>query len=681
MKNIFLYLFLFAPFLIKGQERPDTTIAMQPIDLKVYFVKQSLLSTTTTLHTLSSASIQQQQPHDMLTAVNTVAGVRMEERSPGSYRIAMRGSLIRSPFGIRNTKIYIDEFPLTDAGGNSYINLLDPNAIQSINILKGPDGSLYGANSGGIIQISPYYSGDNKIDLNVNTGSYGLFNQQLSIHQKIKPNYQLSIHQSYLRSDGYRDNTAMNKKSLQTSQQWNYNPSSQLRLFALYTNLAYQTPGGLTQQQYDENPRQARPAAGKTPGASEQKAAIYNKTFFSGIAHQKDFSSNLSHHISVFGSLSDFKNPFITNYETRDESNLGVRTYLSWTNTIQNKAVQMQVGAEGITGKSTIKNYDNYKGEPGQTQAIDAINNHTWNIFYRAQVEVLPRWNVEGSLGLNTSNSTFETKFPDQEQGKIKFDPTWMPRLATNYQLQNMAWRLSYAKGYSTPTLAEVRPSDQMINTDLQAEQGNNYEIGYKIKTSNNRFIFDLATYRYSMKNSIIRQVNASDLEYYSNAGQMNQTGLEASLWLHFTPKTAAVNSITYQGSLSYNHYRFGAYTHAGNDFQGNKITAVPDWVYSHTLQIDLPKQLHLNLYHNYTSSSPLNDANTVFSEKYNLVQAKLLWAIPVQSKLKLQVYVGVDNLLNEKYSLGNDINAFGGRYFNPAPNRNFYGGLQVSVL
>jgi iron complex outermembrane receptor protein len=30
-------------------------------------------------------------------------------------------------------------------------------------------------------------------------------------------------------------------------------------------------------------------------------------------------------------------------------------------------------------------------------------------------------------------------------------------------------------------------------------------------------------------------------------------------------------------------------------------------------------------------------------------------------------------------YSLGNDINAFGRRYYNPAPERNYFAGLRVS--
>ena len=73
----------------------------------------------------------------LVPAMNTVAGVGMEERSPGSYRLSIRGSLLRSPFGVRNIKIYIDDVPLTDATGNTYLNLLDPNHLQSAEIIKG----------------------------------------------------------------------------------------------------------------------------------------------------------------------------------------------------------------------------------------------------------------------------------------------------------------------------------------------------------------------------------------------------------------------------------------------------------------------------------------------------------------------------------------------------------------
>lgn len=685
MRKKLLVVLSLLPFISRAQQVTDSTqIELQPIDLKVYFTKQRLLSVTTSAQVLSESFIQQQQPSTLITAMNTVPGIRMEERSPGSYRLAMRGSLLRSPFGIRNTKVYIDDFPLTDAGGNTYLNLIDPASIQSIHINKGPDGSIYGANSGGVIQIQPkgFQVNQNRTQLQLTAGSYGMFQEQLNFQRKINNQYQFSINQSYLRSDGYRDNSALDKKTLQTAHHWQYHPNHQLRIFALYSDVAYQTPGGLTLAQYEDNRRAARPTGGPNPSAEEQKAGIYNKTGYLGIANQSQLTEDIQLNVALFGSYTDLENPFITNYEFRKEKNIGTRTYLSYIKPSSALPWQMQVGFEGALGWNDIDNYDNNKGVKGDPQAIDELDNSQWNLFYRAQVNLLKNWSIEGSLGLNKYHISYNQVFPtaNASTGKIPFELTWMPRVATSYVHNNMAWRASVAKGYSNPTLAEVRSSDNQINTDLQAEEGVNYEIGYKLKSFNNRFIVDLSAYHYHMSNGIIRQLNDSGAEYYVNSGEMKQQGVELALWAHLPVHNSTVfKSFVFNSAATYNHYRFGDYKIGSNDYTDNKITAVPDWIWTNSVQLAFYKNFDLNIYHNFTSNSPLNDANTVFADKFHSVQAKVSWGTHLL-KTKVQLFFGVDNVLNEEYSLGNDLNAFGNRFFNAAPMRNYFGGLKLSI-
>lgn len=204
---------------------------LKSVDIIAYFSKQPILGLTSAGESISTNLIETQQNTSLLPSLNTVSGLRMEERSPGSYRLAMRGSLIRSPFGVRNIKIYLDEFALTDAGGNTYLNLIDPASLSSVNILKGPDGSLYGANSGGVIRLQPhgFSVNKNKTSLQVGGGSYGLFQEQVSVQRKVNDEYSFSIDQSLTRSDGYRDHTALNKKTLQTAHKWRYSKTNTLR--------------------------------------------------------------------------------------------------------------------------------------------------------------------------------------------------------------------------------------------------------------------------------------------------------------------------------------------------------------------------------------------------------------------------------------------------------------------
>ncbi len=688
-QRIILTIFISYLFLnLNAQEqKQDTSLnEIAPVIIKAHFTTQSMLDLTSSAKVITKKLLESQSPSSFLSAVNTTTGLRMEERSPGSYRVALRGSMLRSPFGVRNTKIYIDEIPFTDASGNTYLNLLDPIGINQIQIIKGPDGSLYGPNSGGVIRFVPngFTYPNNEKSIMLSGGSFGLFHEQAQINHQVNNKYSFSFDQAYLRSDGYRQHTAMDKLFLQTAHQWEYNANGKLKFYAMYSDIGYQTPGALTQQQYDEDPTQARPAGGAFLSAKDQKAAIYNKTFLGGVSNEYQINNELKHVITFFGSSTDLKNPFITNYETRNENNLGIRTYFSYE--VDKKTDfqwEMQLGAEAQKGWYHVKNHENNLGIKGEMTDDDNLENLQHFYFYRAKTRLYQRLTAEASIGLNFNNISFKRNIPNESQanGKIDFNNTWMPRLGLSYSAtDNFSLRASASKGYSTPTIAEVRSSDNTINQDLKPEYGNNYEAGVRFESKNRRFIADLGAYNYQMSDGIIRQLNESGNEYFVNAGKIDQKGIEASI---LTQLIAAENNQFLQGlilssNLTYQDYKFKEYVISDENFNGNSVTSVPKWTWVNTASLNMFNKIEINLLHNFTSSIPLNDANTVFAEKYHIIQAKVSWTTPIINHYKLQLFLGADNLLNEKYSLGNDINAMGNRYFNTAPARNYYGGLKV---
>ena len=124
--GIFLLLFWGACYTVSIAQNPvDSTQQLREIAIQGYLSRQPLLQTPASVGLLNREQLQRFSEQSLLPAFNLLPGVRMEERSPGSYRLSIRGSLLRSPFGIRNIKIYLDGFPLTDAGGNTYLNLID----------------------------------------------------------------------------------------------------------------------------------------------------------------------------------------------------------------------------------------------------------------------------------------------------------------------------------------------------------------------------------------------------------------------------------------------------------------------------------------------------------------------------------------------------------------------------
>ncbi|HEY8388573.1 MAG TPA: TonB-dependent receptor, partial [Parasegetibacter sp.] len=94
---------------------------------------------------------------------------------------------------------------------------------------------------------------------------------------------------------------------------------------------------------------------------------------------------------------------------------------------------------------------------------------------------------------------------------------------------------------------------------------------------------------------------------------------------------------------------------------------------------LEIFKQFTAYISHNYTGKLPLNDANDEFAAPYHLLHVKSEYKI-IRTRSELLIFAGIDNLLDVKYSLGNDINAFGRRFYNTAAGINFYAGFSISL-
>ncbi|SEO44573.1 iron complex outermembrane recepter protein [Mucilaginibacter gossypiicola] len=666
----------------KIKPKRDTT-ELKPVIIKGYLSDQPVISVPASVSVLGAAQLRIQPDNSFVNALNTVPGVRTEERSPGSYRLSIRGSLLRSPFGVRDVKIYFDDIPLTDAGGNSYLNAIDIASIQKVEILKGPDGSLFGANSGGVVILSPLnrYNDSTYISAGVNDGSYGLFHEKAAVQLKTT-NYLLNINQSFQTYHGYRQNSDTHRNYLQLADSWNYSGKNTLKALGIYSDLAYQTPGGLTLAQYNTAPTLARQPTPTLPGAIQQRIGITTKMYLGGLTNEYHFNDHIRNVLAVFGNHVDFANPFITNYEQRSENTYGFRTYFELTGDKKPSLDwKVDLGFEWQQTNSHIANYGNKKGVKDTTQTIDDIHTNQHFVFLRYAADVYKRLHVEAAVSLNDYGYDFKNLYPLNQNNftNRNFSAQLMPRLALSYQIINaLAWRASVSRGYSSPTTAEVRPTDNIVNTSLQAQYGWNYETGFRLRNSDETFMLDASVYYYRLNNAIVRRLNADETEHYINAGGTNQLGTEASLyyWIIRPGKYGFIRGVQFNESFTYSHFRFRDYVVTNANYSGNRLTGVPKNVFVSSVQIRFPESLALFVQHTFTSKIPLNDANTVYAPKYNLLQARVSYQPIIGRKTRFEIFAAADNLLNQKYSLGNDLNAVGNRYYNAAPLRNYSVGM-----
>ncbi|MBK1897519.1 TonB-dependent receptor [Chryseobacterium paridis] len=674
MVRICFLLFIICCSFFSSQKR-DSAELISEVKIDAYRKPTSYIHSTKSVSVVSQGLLNQNTPERMLESINQIAGARMEERSPGSYRISVRGSTLRSPFGVRNIKVYLDDFILSDASGNTYLNLISPELIDRMEIYKGPESGDYGAVTGGTLLLQTRSSENTSAHLSI--GSYGTFNQSFDLSRNVGKHF-FEVFQNYYRTDSYRKQSAVERKQIFLKDHFQYTHKASVNAMLLFSDLDYQTPGGLTLEQMQADRKQARPATSALPGAEEQNAGIRNKMILAGISHQISLSPKFSHFVMLQGSYVDFENPFITNYENRFERNFALRTHINYEDQWDRVTAEWRFGFEGGINSIVVKNYDNSKGAKGNPQNFDDLKNTSGFYFLSQKLNFNEKLFTDISISLNSNSYRWERLFPGNENEKVHFKNQWLPNVGLTYLFEKgFSIRAKIGKGNSAPTNEEIRSSNQEFNQNLVPEYGWNKEIGIRKEVGGILFL-EGSYFDFRMKDAIVRRQNEKGQEYFVNQGSTVQKGVEVLLESrNFNLANTVFNNFKFRFSGSFYRFRFDNYTQGNNDFSGNNVTGVPSTTINSLFNFIVLKKLSIDYSHFYTSKIPLNDANSTWSES-NIV-GNIQFRFPLQfDKAQLNLYLQIQNLYNTDYILGFDINAFGNRFYNPAAKRNFVLGVKA---
>lgn len=694
--NKFICLFLlFVPALLFParlaafqQQEPDTLKAeLQTITVVGYEGNRSILETPGAITKVDAELLGGFEQGTLLYGLNSVAGVRFEQRAPGSYRVAIRGSALRSPFGVRNVKIYWNGIPFTEPTGSTPLNLLDQYNMQEVEVIKGPAGSMYGAGNGGVLRIQsnrPVLS--DHAEAHLSAGSYDRIRYTLGYRDAFDGG-SLSLKLSDESSEGYRAQSFMDRKVLEVSGNAELSENRDLQASFLHSKLNYGIPGGLTKEQFNNNPRQARPGNDFVLGSEEANASILQETVLLSLKHDYRVTEKVSISSAAYGTMSDFENPFNFDYKRDSRKSAGIRSVYAYDTSLGNTNLKIQAGNEIGFSKYVARNFENDSGETGDLNFDDELEVKEVIVFTSAEADLPGGWILNGGLSYNYLKydiNRLVTNLEDDETRRVikTFDPQIIPRLALIKRLQpNLSVHASVSLGFSPPTIEEVRTNEGSINTNLEPERGTNYEAGVRGYTKNARLSYDITAFYYRLDETIVQQQSERGTVLFNNAGNTDQFGVEASgEWLVLDRPGELLSGITWRASYTWHHFRFNEYRKDGSDYSGNELTGVAP----HTLvsSLNLKSSAGLYMLHSYTWSDeiPLNDGNTVYSDPYHLLQSKVGYRMEISGNWQAEVYAGIDNLLDEQYSLGYDLNAFGNRYYQPAAARNWFAGVKLRV-
>ncbi|MEO6734701.1 MAG: TonB-dependent receptor [Ferruginibacter sp.] len=646
--------------------------------VKAYERNTVLKNMPVTVSVLGRTDLERYGNTSILPAVNTVPGVKMDERSPGSYRLSIRGNLLRSPFGVRNVKVYWNGIPFTDANGTTYLNQVGFSNVGKIEIIKGPGGSMYGAGAGGVVLLSSRYAGEreNSISINAGAGSYGLAETDIAYRNQTE-NANSSLQYSHLQSDGWRKQTNTRKDVANYTGTFNINAKQSISTNIFYSDLYYQTPGGLTLAQLNTDPRQARPASGAFRSAAQQQSALFLKTFYAGIAHDYQFSPRWSNSTNVYTSHTRFRNPSILNYQRKTEQGIGGRSVTQF----YHKNLRVHFGGEYQYGFTSTRTFSNQSGVPDTLQFDDEIAAQQYNVFLQTDINIGENFIINAGLSYNNYGYGF-TRLNKRPVKEIKrsFAPILVPRISLLQKLgANYSVYATVSQGYSPPTVDEIVPSTGVFNGSLDAEKATNYEIGLRSELIKNRLFADVAAYQFNLTNTIVTRRDAAGADYFVNTGKTDQQGVEISVnYYPVRNATKFLQELRIWSNYTYIKARFKTYQQGVIDYSGKKLTGTPPNVLAGGADAVTKIGLYANLTYSYTDMIPLNDANTFYGTQYNLFFARIGYKKDLGKKVKGEIYFSYDKSFNTPYGLGNDLNAAANRFFNPSAPENFLAGIKL---
>ncbi len=675
----------------------SNTINMSEVVVVGHSNNRKLIETAGSIAYLGQKEIQRSNDVSLNQSLNIIPGVRMEENGyGGSTRISIRGSQLRSPWGIRNIKMYWNDLPLTDpAGGTSAFNAIDVATIGSIEVLKGPSGSMYGAGTGGVISIASERAkfGDRGVKLSQTVGSFGLRRTMISA-KSVSANANVNVSYVDQELDGYRDHNTVSKKVFNLMA--NYYPSDKqsIAVFAFQSQSNFDLPGALDSAQVANNRRQAHPFA------STGDNRVTNNRSMLGVSQRYEISDKWTNTTGIYGTFNNMDHPwgsgaFYNGYSIANSMGYGARTRFTYSPTFGAVQARINFGGEYQFSSEVEKEYANNDGKPGNLQADYEFASKQGIVFGQAEFDLPANFILTLGASMNYTNYNFiDRAIVDSLESRLKtdFKPTLAPRIGLVKKItEQMALHGSVGYGFSPPSTWEIQ-TQAGINRNLNPESGINYEVGWRGTALKNKLNFDVSTYVFQLSNAILPKVNEAQQTFFENTGSTNQFGIEALIsYLVVNDESKAISLLRPWISYTFNDFKFidyktesfswSEFSVVTQDFSGNRIPGVAPNIIN--VGFDLETNFGFNMITtlNFVDAMYLNNENARQVNAHTLLGSRLSWSKVIKKHYRLEIFGGIENALNADYNIFVSINGFGGQYYNPGPSTNYYSGLSLKYL
>ncbi len=672
---LLLAFLLLVPMVVQAQEADTLVVQLAPIEITAtpFGLAPATAALSTSRVTRSGEALNRTAALTLDRLAYGVPGVYIGNREnwANGPRILIRGLGWRAQFGVRGVQVLHDGIPLTVADGQAVLDVVDPAFVRQVEVLRGPASVFWGNAAGGVLAFATQPPATDRTQLRLRQlgGAYGLSKTEVQVTPLLGP-HRLSIASSYLAQDGYRDHSRVRLSRTLVTSTWDLGQGQRLRVFGALSMMPHaESPGGIDAEAVAADPQQVRAITVERDARKEVNQGQL------GVAYVRPVGHNLVQGMA-YGAFRSLDNAIVPRFIQLRRQAGGGR--LTW----EHEAARLRwgLGTEVKLQRDDRTERTNEDGHPSGAPTTDQLETVAGQALF-GQLQV-PLGALTLSTGLRADRLRFEADYrlPTQDDGTRTFQAL-SPSVGLQYTQGTTQIFANLGTALDAPTTTELgNRADGRggFNPDLEPERTLSVEAG--VRGQSPRLQYDLAFFALRV-DDLLLPFEVDDITFFRNEGQTRHLGLEAAATWQL------ISALEGVASYSFTQARFlDATTADGLRLDDNAVPGIPPHlaraaVTWHTpLRVAALDDLRLTAEVEASSGYEVNSTNTAEADSYAVVHLRLDARIPFDRTTRLTPFIGLNNVFDTAYAGSVVVNAFGGRYFEPAAGRHVQVGVALQV-
>lgn len=684
---------LLLPLIAAAQAADEQTMVVTAAPTTV-----SELDTPAAVSVVNGDEMRQAAPRVNLSeSLGAVPGLQVQNRQnyAQDLQLSIRGFGSRSTYGVRGLRIYVDGIPATMPDGQGQTSNIDIGSVDTLEVLRGPFSALYGNSSGGVINVtSQTGTQPPTVEASSYYGSFGTWHYGMKATGAVGDgshagDVDYTVSTNRFTTHGYRDHSGARKNLANARLGVRINDVSKLTLLLNSVDIKANDAGGLTADEWRDNPRQS-------PRGDQYNTRKDTRQTQAGLRYERQLSDQDDLSVMMYaGERETTQYQSIPRAPQLKPSHAGgvidlTRHYQGIDTRLTHRGellvpVTLTAGLDYENMSERRKGYENFVMVNGAPQYGEqgALRRNERNLMWNVDPYLQTQWQLTDKLSLDAgvryssvwfdSNDYYITPGNGDDSGDASYHK-WLPAGSLKYALTD-AWNvyLSAGRGFETPTINELsyRADNQSgLNFGLKPSTNDTVEIGSKTRIGNG--LLTAALFQTDTDNEIVVDSSSGGRTSYKNAGKTRRQGMELGLYQQFGESWRLKAAWTWLDAT----YRTNVCGDASCN--GNRIPGIARNMGYASFGYQPEQGWYAGSDIRYMSDIMANDENTAKAPSWTVVglTTGYKWSY---GRMDMDLFGRVDNLFDREYVGSVIVNESNGRYYEPAPGRNYGIGLNLA--